>query len=370
MNIRETLAAYLLLSAACLSGLFFREGTGTFVLALFLALCASFATELIADKKAAAVVIGLYGVLCFFMMDTVCFLPLIAFAARRKSDTPYVLIIPVSAVLAHRSNLPEKLTVSYMLLLAVLCLLAGFLAYILSKEQTASRQLFVWRDEWAALSLSSEREKQILRERKDAELLSARLSERNRIAREIHDDVGHLLSRAILMNGAIKTVNRDEALAPQIETLEATLNEAMTGIRNSVHDLHDDALDLERSAKKLTDEFSFCPVTLQYKMGDDVPAEIRFCFLQVLKEALVNVMKHSDATHVDVIMTEHPAIYRMSVSDNGHGDADNQSGEGIGLQNMKERVRGLGGTIHVTREEGFRIFLTVPRTADSVKQAE
>ena len=61
-----------------------------------------------------------------------------------------------------------------------------------------------------------------LMEKQDYEIYTATLRERNRIAREIHDNVGHLLSRSILLAGAAKTVNRDETLSPTLDSLDQT----------------------------------------------------------------------------------------------------------------------------------------------------
>ena len=68
-------------------------------------------------------------------------------------------------------------------------------------------------------------------EKQDYEIYTATLQERNRIAREIHDNVGHLLSRCILIVGAMKIVNEDEKLSSSIEQLEESLNTAMTSVR-------------------------------------------------------------------------------------------------------------------------------------------
>ena len=65
-------------------------------------------------------------------------------------------------------------------------------------------------------------------------MYTATLKERNRISREIHDNVGHMLSRSILMTGAIRTVSQDRALDRSLEELEDTLHTAMTSIRRSV----------------------------------------------------------------------------------------------------------------------------------------
>ena len=79
----------------------------------------------------------------------------------------------------------------------------------------------------------------------DYEIYLATLKERNRIAREIHDNVGHMLTRSILQLGALSVINKDETVGEAINDLSGTLNTAMTSIRSSVHDLHDDSIALK-----------------------------------------------------------------------------------------------------------------------------
>ena len=67
----------------------------------------------------------------------------------------------------------------------------------------------------------------------DYEIYLATLKERNRIAREIHDNVGHMLTRSILQLGALSVINKDETVGEAINDLSGTLNTAMTRIRSS-----------------------------------------------------------------------------------------------------------------------------------------
>ena len=73
-------------------------------------------------------------------------------------------------------------------------------------------------------------------EKQNYEIYAATLRERNRIAREIHDNVGHVLSRTILLTGAAKALNKDQNLDPILNGLDDSLNSAMDSIRSSVHD--------------------------------------------------------------------------------------------------------------------------------------
>lgn len=243
------------------------------------------------------------------------------------------------------------------------------------------------RDDSRELTLMLEKKNQDLLEKQDTEVYLATLKERNRIAREIHDNVGHMLSRSILMVGALKTVNQAENLKVPMEQLDQTLNEAMTNVRQSVHDLHDESVNLKEVMESLAEEFRFCPVQLTYDMGYDIPKEIKYSFIAITKEALNNVMRHSNANEVKILAREYPGLYQLIIEDNGTSDerirpngdreeyaekesagktgntrnTENTECSGIGIKNMKKRVHMLGGTIQIQKENGFRIFITVPK---------
>lgn len=207
--------------------------------------------------------------------------------------------------------------------------------------------------------LLSEKNKS-LQEKQDYEIYTATLKERNRIAREIHDNVGHVLSRSILLLGAVKTVNKENSLNPLLDNLEQSLNQAMDSIRSSVHDLHDESVNLKEAVQGMMKDFTFCPARLQYDMTPEVPKEVKYCFISITKEALSNIIKHSNASQVQITMREHPAIYQLCIEDNGNRFSGGHS-SGIGLVNMKDRVRALNGIFQVTANPGFRIFITIPK---------
>ncbi len=137
----------------------------------------------------------------------------------------------------------------------------------------------------------------------------------------------------------------------------------MNSIRLSVHDLHDGAIDLKTSVEQLVNDFTFCKVELDYDMGNVANRNVKYCFLTILKEAFSNMIKHSNATKVEVVLREHPGMYQLLIKDNGTG-IKKISGEGIGLMNMKDRVNALGGNITITSEKGFRIFVIIPKTCE------
>ena len=186
------------------------------------------------------------------------------------------------------------------------------------------------------------------------------IEERNRIAREIHDNVGHLLSRALIQTGAVIAVSRDEQTKPLLLSIKETLDCAMNNIRNSVHDLHDESVDLEQTVREMTEKAEGYTVSYEYDMSQDLPKELKYCIISIVKEALSNVTRHSDADRVKLLLREHPAFYQILIQDNGKcvhpGD-----GTGIGITNMRQRVETFGGTIDIRTENGYRIFIHIPK---------
>ena len=200
-------------------------------------------------------------------------------------------------------------------------------------------------------------------EKQDYEIHTAILQERNRIAREVHDNAGHMLSRCILLTGMIKTTNTDEKSKDSLELLDGELAKTMDTIRKSVHDLHKEAMHLEEKIHELLSDFTFCPVHFDCDMGKTIPANIKYAFLAITKEALTNIARHSNATDAQIRMTEHPAMYQLMIADNGSFQKGmHPQEEGMGLHNIRDRVSSLQGTIQIHSEKGFRIFISVPKT--------
>ena len=195
----------------------------------------------------------------------------------------------------------------------------------------------------------------------DMQIRNATLSERNRIAREIHDNVGHMLTRSLLQSGALLVINKDEELREPLESLKSTLDSAMTSIRESVHDLHDDSIDLKKviedSIKTVDSRFT---VTLDCDVSEYMAGNVKLCMIGVIKEGLSNAVKHSAGDKISIIVREHPAFYQLMLEDNGSCSEIKESG--IGLKNMRDRVEALKGRISFTPSaEGFKIFVSIPK---------
>ncbi|HHW48725.1 MAG TPA: two-component sensor histidine kinase [Clostridiaceae bacterium] len=210
------------------------------------------------------------------------------------------------------------------------------------------------------MSIRLTKQNRELIEKQDYELHLATLNERNRIAREIHDNVGHLLSSAILQTGALLMVTKDEKLRKCLKDLNDTLSQAMNNIRNSVHELYDESVDLNVKIEELVKQFTFCELSYEYGIYSNPDKKLKYAFISIVKEALSNIARHSNADRASIVLREHPAFYQLMIRDNG--TAKNYStDEGIGIKNMIDRVHSFNGNINITTKNGFEIFISIPK---------
>ncbi len=299
--------------------------------------------------------ITIYTALCAIWPDYCSFLPLVYYDIFPLPLTWWVLEVSIAIVIILL-GLSRTQSLIVILLLAV----AYFLQQRTSQLMRTRTELIRLRDSSQEASLLLQHQNRELMEKQDYEVRLAKLNERNRIAREIHDHVGHLLSRSILQVGALMVTQQDTATREALSQVRDTLANAMDSIRSSVHDLHDDSINLEMQIKALAQGFLFCPLRLDYRIEQEPETNIKFCFIAIVKEGLQNIMRHSQATQVTLTLLEHPALYQLILQDNGLLDGK-RTGEGLGLKNMSERVNALGGRLTIERERGFRIFVSIPK---------
>lgn len=245
--------------------------------------------------------------------------------------------------------------------IAIVLALAYRLKYRTHSFQRMKKEYYELQYTSREMSLQLEQKNKALIEKQDYEINLATLNERNRIARDIHDNVGHMLSRSILQIGALLTVSKDPNIKESLDLIKDTLSEAMNSIRNSVHNLHEESIDLYTELQKLVSNFKFCSIQLDYDIETNLDRNLKYCFISVTKEALSNVIKHSNATKVSVLVREHPALYQLVIQDNGTQGESNKTEKGIGLKNIADRVAALEGNVNISFNRGFRIFLSIPK---------
>ena len=166
--------------------------------------------------------------------------------------------------------------------------------------------------------------------------------------------------------GALTVLTPEGEQKEHLKQIQQTLDGAMTSMRKSVHDLRDESVDLEQMVRTAADAAA---ERFRISLGSDAPTEVKLAFAAIVKEALTNAAKYSDGDEVRISVQEYPAFYRVMVRDNGANpvrrDIEPTAGAaGMGLSNMADRARGLGGSINISSDEkGFRIFAAVPKSS-------
>lgn len=237
--------------------------------------------------------------------------------------------------------------------------IAVILKYKAESEEQLQKVYRLQRDSTKELNLLMSQQNKDLIVRQDQEIHIATLNERNRIARDIHDNVGHLLSSSLLQMGAIEALNQQESLNEPILNIKDTLKSGLDSIRKDVHNMHHDAMDLEVEIQKLLNAFQTCDGSLVYDVANTLPQPYTYHIIAIIKEALHNIMKHANADKVMIICREQPMFYQLIIHDNGKNIHISENG--IGLKNMKDRVEHMHGYFNYHIKDGFEIFITIPK---------
>lgn len=247
--------------------------------------------------------------------------------------------------------------------ISILMVLAAILGKRESDNHDYRKQIKKLRDDSVEYNNMLKSRNKYLTDSMTNEVRIATLSERNRIAREIHDNAGHMITRSILQLGAIMTVNRNEKVYEQLVPLKASLDEAMNSLRASVHDLHNESFDFNQVAKGIIDELKDFKVKYLCDLTEKADKEVKYSFITILKEAVTNIIKHSTGDEVKIFISDLEGHYQMMIEDNGIIGSKEGISDGIGLINMETRITNLNGIFRVSTDKGFRIFISVPKKA-------
>jgi len=198
---------------------------------------------------------------------------------------------------------------------------------------------------------------------------------RNKIARDLHDDIGSTLSSIRILSGAAeKKINTDiiqaEKMLKKITESSGKMMDAMSDIVWSINPDNDklDSMAVrmrEYAAKALE------PKNIMYKVTADdraslikLPAEKRRDVYLIFKEAVNNIAKYANATEAAITLNIHSNSLELTIKDNGDGFDTSITYTGNGLKNMQQRTKNLNGGYNVISKagEGTIIHLTVPVT--------
>ena len=303
--------------------------------------------------------------------DSVTGAPLVVYALARLGalGTRSERMVTVAVCILFAALMAARVQDMPVLALALaVCALAALLALRTVQEAEARRSLHVVRDDLREKVLTLQDMNAQLLQAQDYELRAAALAERTRIAREIHDGVGHLLTRLLLQVKALQVVHRDEpGVVADLATLDGGLGEALDSMRRSVHALSDDGEELATSLNLLGSRCGIESVRVDCSTEAEPPAAVARCVVAVVREALTNAARHGGARSARVAVADYPAFWQVTVDNDGTVPAEGEpaaagrGGSGLGLRSMTERVEALGGRVRITPRPRFTVFATIPK---------
>jgi signal transduction histidine kinase len=188
----------------------------------------------------------------------------------------------------------------------------------------------------------------------------AALQERNRIAREIHDSVGHYLTaQSIQLENATVFLAQDPPKAQgYVQEAQRLGKEALKDVRHSVSALRADPLKgktLEAALQELLQEVKQSTgirIESKIKLKSALSKKCSTALYRVVQEALTNVARHSQATRVQVYVMEMSGMVCLRLQDNGRGFERDLNSTGFGLRGMQDRIQAIAGRFEIKSQSG------------------
>jgi signal transduction histidine kinase len=201
------------------------------------------------------------------------------------------------------------------------------------------------------------------------------VQERNRLAREMHDTLGHRLTvAAVQLEGAQRLCASDAARAEEmVGTVREEVREALAELRSAVATLRapiEADLHLRSSLQRLIASFEEATGLVVHQMLPEemppLPDAYRLAIFRTAQEALTNIQKHAGAKQVWLMLSSKDNAVSLLVGDDGQGVSLTKERAGFGLRGMRERAAQLGGDLHLEPRKGggtqvsFRLPLPAP----------
>jgi signal transduction histidine kinase len=245
----------------------------------------------------------------------------------------------------------EFLKRTALLLLLLSVAIAGGTTYFLSRIEREARQQ----------KERAERAEFELR-RLSNQLVNAQEEERKTISRELHDEVGQILTGLRLELGSMTSseTGHKTGFEERLDSVKALTEDALRSVRNLAMLLRPSMLDdlglpaaLRWQAKEFTRRTGISAVVRINGPFDNLPEAHRTCLYRAIQEATTNIARHANAEHVFITLTEDKHLLTAAVQDDGQGFQKNGfRTRGLGLVGMEERARDLQGRVTIESQPG------------------
>lgn len=191
--------------------------------------------------------------------------------------------------------------------------------------------------------------------------------ERNRLAREIHDTLGHTLTGISAgLDACLATIDvAPESTKKQLELISDVTREGIKEVRRSVSELRPDTLErlsLEYAIRKMVDDnnrMTNTKITFDCRLSHlKFDEDEENAIYRVIQESVTNAVRHGHAENIDIVMEKVDGEICLSIKDNGCGCGEIKSG--FGTKHIQERIQMLNGNVEFDGSDGFLVYATIP----------
>jgi two-component system sensor histidine kinase DesK len=288
------------------------------------------------------------------VLQAVCiatFVLAVAFTAYRPMFGIFFAFVAAFGPFTVNGNIPLSLTIVF--IAAIAHILESWLmrgsAYLVFAVVIGAESLMIG----AGTMFAARQQKSVER--------ALKVAERERIARDLHDILGHTLSVVILKSElAGKLLARDpERARVEIANVESIARKALAEVREAIHGYHAGDLQAEFERVELMLKAVGVAVEVEYEKCT-VPAIHERILIFALKEAATNIMRHAQAKHCRIQLRKIEGAYRLAVSDDGVGVSND---EGLGIRGMRQRVESIGGSLSLSSASGTELIVSLPASS-------
>lgn len=191
-------------------------------------------------------------------------------------------------------------------------------------------------------------------------------SERKRIARDLHDELGATLSITRMHLMRLEQTSTAES-STQLQNVRSLVETTLASIRKISHELMPPQLEVFGLVKTLNSVIGQLhesgPLTVVLNAAPDMgrlPWEVEVALYRISMELLQNTLKHAGATQAEIFIHRHSDHLAYSYSDNGKGLPPNGYTPGLGLQSVEARVNALNGHFEISNQNGLYLQLEIP----------
>lgn len=239
-------------------------------------------------------------------------------------------------------------------------LFAVYCIYVISRQRETIKEVNTLYDELENVNAQLQEYAQMVEK-------MTQTRERNRLAREIHDTIGHVLTEIVMGLDACLTIVdiSPEKTKHQLEMISEVARNGIKDVRRSVNALRPDSLErlnLKFTIQKMISDMTGVTDVKIYFFCDDV--ELKFdedeemAIYRVVQESVTNAMRHGQASTIWITIKKQDSVVKLQIRDNGRGCKEIKSG--FGTKHIQERIGMLGGTVGFDGSHGFVVNAEIP----------